>query len=114
MPSPFPGMDPFLEDPGLWPDVHHALISELQAFLNQNLSKRYVARVEERVYLAEYDDDIDPIFRIPDLRNRVLFTLGMLAIYRLGGHIPTPGIDANQLELSIKAHTRFGHQVRRR
>jgi preprotein translocase subunit SecY len=38
------------------------------------------------------------IFRIPDLRNRVLFTLGMLAIYRLGGHIPTPGIDANQLE----------------
>src|SRR6195256_1267587 len=38
------------------------------------------------------------IFRIPDLRNRVLFTLGMLAIYRLGGHIPTPGIDANKLE----------------
>src|SRR6476619_4154547 len=38
------------------------------------------------------------IFRVPDLRKRVLFTLAMLAIYRLGGHIPTPGIDANQLE----------------
>src|SRR5467141_2360173 len=37
------------------------------------------------------------IFRIPDLRNRILFTLMMLAIYRLGGHIPTPGIDANRL-----------------
>jgi len=37
-------------------------------------------------------------FKIPDLRNRILFTLGMLAIYRLGGHIPTPGIDAEQLE----------------
>ncbi|HSM77665.1 MAG TPA: hypothetical protein VLT57_08575, partial [Bryobacteraceae bacterium] len=37
------------------------------------------------------------IFKIPDLRNRVLFTLAMLAIYRLGGHIPTPGIDANKL-----------------
>src|SRR3979411_366712 len=37
-------------------------------------------------------------FRIPDLRNRILFTLAMLAVYRLGGHIPTPGIDANQLE----------------
>lgn len=37
-------------------------------------------------------------FRIPDLRNRILFTLGMLAIYRLGGHIPTPGIDAERLE----------------
>ena len=31
------------------------------------------------------------IFRIPDLRKRVLFTLGLLAVYRLGGHIPTPG-----------------------
>jgi preprotein translocase subunit SecY len=38
------------------------------------------------------------IFRIPDLRKRILFTLMMLAIYRLGGHIPTPGIDAHRLE----------------
>ncbi len=38
------------------------------------------------------------IFKIPDLRKRVLFTLFLLAIYRLGGHIPTPGIDANKLE----------------
>ena len=37
-------------------------------------------------------------FRIPDLRRRILFTLGLLAIYRLGGHLPTPGIDANRLE----------------
>jgi preprotein translocase subunit SecY len=38
------------------------------------------------------------VFRIPDLRKRVLFTLGLLAVYRLGAHIPTPGIDANRLE----------------
>jgi preprotein translocase subunit SecY len=37
------------------------------------------------------------VFRIPDLRKRVGFTLAMLAVYRLGGHIPTPGIDANKL-----------------
>ncbi len=37
-------------------------------------------------------------FRIPDLRRRILFTLAMLAVYRIGGHIPTPGIDANRLE----------------
>jgi len=42
------------------------------------------------------------VFRIPDLRNRVLFTLAMLAVYRLGGHIPTPGIDANRLEEYFK------------
>jgi preprotein translocase subunit SecY len=37
------------------------------------------------------------IFRIPDLRKRVLFTLGLLAVYRLGSHIPTPGINADML-----------------
>ena len=38
------------------------------------------------------------IFRIPDLRKRVLFTLGILAVYRLGAWIPTPGINTLQLE----------------
>ena len=38
------------------------------------------------------------IFRIPDLRNRVLFTLALLAVYRLGGHIPTPGVNADMLQ----------------
>src|ERR1700757_5262224 len=38
------------------------------------------------------------IFRVPDLRKRVLFTLAMLAVYRLGSHIPTPGINADALQ----------------
>src|SRR5438105_3429879 len=38
------------------------------------------------------------IFRVPDLRKRVLFTLAMLAVYRLGSHIPTPGINAAALQ----------------
>jgi preprotein translocase subunit SecY len=38
------------------------------------------------------------IFRIPDLRKRILFTLALLAVYRLGGHIPTPGINADKLQ----------------
>jgi preprotein translocase subunit SecY len=37
------------------------------------------------------------VFRVPDLRKRLLFALGLLAVYRLGGHIPTPGVDANRL-----------------
>jgi preprotein translocase subunit SecY len=37
------------------------------------------------------------IFNIPELRGRVLFTLGMLAVYRIGAHIPTPGIDSQAL-----------------
>jgi preprotein translocase subunit SecY len=37
------------------------------------------------------------IFRVPDLRKRVLFTLAMLAVYRLGAHIPTPGVNTKLL-----------------
>src|ERR1035438_7566355 len=39
------------------------------------------------------------IFRIPDLRKRVLFMLAILAVYRLGSHIPIPGVNTHQLEL---------------
>jgi preprotein translocase subunit SecY len=38
------------------------------------------------------------IFRVPDLRKRVLFTLALLAVYRIGGHLPTPGINTKVLE----------------
>jgi preprotein translocase subunit SecY len=36
------------------------------------------------------------VFRIPDLRKRVLFTLGLLAVYRLGSFVPTPGINIDR------------------
>ena len=37
------------------------------------------------------------IWDVPDLRKRVLFTLGLLAVYRIGNHVPTPGINAQSL-----------------
>jgi len=50
------------------------------------------------------------VFRVPDLRRRVLFTLAMLAIYRLGAFIPTPGIDTIKLQQFFQdnAGTLFG------
>src|SRR5438874_3855705 len=42
------------------------------------------------------------IFRVPDLRKRIGFTLGLLAVYRLGGHIPTPGVNADKLQQFFK------------
>jgi preprotein translocase subunit SecY len=45
------------------------------------------------------------IFRIPDLRKRVLFTLGLLAVYRLGAFIPTPGINADALAQFFNANS---------
>ncbi|KPL01655.1 MAG: preprotein translocase subunit SecY [candidate division Zixibacteria bacterium SM23_73_2] len=38
-------------------------------------------------------DTIKNIFKIPELRKRIFFTLGLLVVYRIGGHIPTPGVD---------------------
>ena len=44
---------------------------------------------------------IPNIFKIPDLRKKILFTLGMVVVYRLGCHVPTPGINANALGLLL-------------
>jgi preprotein translocase subunit SecY len=38
-------------------------------------------------------DTFGNIFKVPELKKRILFTLGILAVYRIGAHIPTPGID---------------------
>lgn len=50
------------------------------------------------------------IFKIPELKRRVLFTLGILAIFRVGVAIPTPGIDAEALRafFETQKHTLFG------
>jgi preprotein translocase subunit SecY len=50
-------------------------------------------------------EKIANIFRIPDLRKRVLFTLGLLAVYRLGAFIPTPGINAEALAQYFNANS---------
>src|SRR5258708_24398028 len=58
----------------------------------------------------KFIEAIANVFRIPDLRKRLLFALALLAVYRLGGHIPTPGIDTHKLEdfFQRSAGTLFG------
>src|SRR3954451_2978297 len=53
MPSPFPGMDPYLEDEKLWGTFHHQLISCLYQVLLPSLVDRYRARVGQRHYVTE-------------------------------------------------------------
>jgi hypothetical protein len=60
-------MDPYLEDPDLWPDVHVGLISQIQADLNQRVGPKYYVRIEERVYIAD-EDDPSRDFIVPDVR----------------------------------------------
>jgi hypothetical protein len=53
MPSPFPGMDPYLEDEALWPVFHHQLVMCLYQILQPGLVDRYRARVNQRNYVLE-------------------------------------------------------------
>lgn len=53
MPSPFPGMDPYLEASGLWPDVHNRLIAAIADDLSPRLLPRYYVALEERTYVEE-------------------------------------------------------------
>ena len=45
------------------------------------------------------------MFRIPELKRRILFTAMILLVYRLGGHIPTPGINRDALKAFFDAQT---------
>jgi hypothetical protein len=53
MPSPFPGMDPYLEEEKLWPGFHHQFIACLYQILLPGLVDRYRARIAQRHYLTE-------------------------------------------------------------
>jgi len=55
-------------------------------------------------------DKFKNIFVIPELRRRILFTLGVLVVVRLGAHIPIPGIDGEVLALAFQGlqNTLFG------
>src|SRR2546421_7879686 len=58
----------------------------------------------------KFFEAIANVFRIPDLRRRVMFTLALLAVYRLGAHIPIPGINTLRFEEFVQQNqgTLFG------
>jgi hypothetical protein len=64
MPSPFPGMNPYLESPQGWASVHHWLIGELAKSLGLSLPPNYYVVVEERVY--EVNDMGSALIGVPD------------------------------------------------
>ena len=47
-------------------------------------------------------NSLQSIFKIPELKRKILFTISMLVIYRVGGHIPTPGVDVAALEYAFR------------
>ncbi|MEO0985294.1 MAG: DUF4058 family protein [Cyanobacteria bacterium J06639_14] len=65
MPSPFPGMDPYLENPEIWPEVHSRLIVAIADNLAPSLHPQYYAAIEKRTYLDTPEDSI--LIGIPDI-----------------------------------------------
>lgn len=57
MPSPFPGMNPYLENPDLWSEVHHRLITAIADAIESNLSLRYRVAIEKLTYLRFFKLD---------------------------------------------------------
>lgn len=53
MASPFPGMDPYIEDNEVWPDFHHSLAEEIKGRLNEQIGPKYYATVQVRTVLQE-------------------------------------------------------------
>jgi len=65
MPNPFPGMNPYLEHPDFWPEVHHLLISMLQESLVPQLVPKYRVAIEKRIYEIKGGQSI--LVGIPDV-----------------------------------------------
>src|SRR5256885_4356231 len=53
MPSPFPGMNPYLEQDAVWPDFHQTFLTAARAALAGRVGPNYVVRIEERLYVHE-------------------------------------------------------------
>ena len=48
------------------------------------------------------------VFKVEELRKRILFTLALLVVYRIGGHIPTPGVDGSVITAALSSESIFG------
>ena len=104
MPMIFPGMDPYLEDPAFWPDVHTRFTVYFAEFLQPSLRGRYVAGVEERVYVEEPVEDAGREF-IPDVSVRPLGGSGAAAAAVLDADMATivevPGLEIREPFITI-------------
>ena len=92
MPSPFPGMDPYLEHPHIWQGLHNRLIVAIANEISAQLAGSYYVDIQQRVYLNEAEEPTE--FRIPDVS--VLNASG-------NGDAPTSSLDAAFAESEDRA-----------
>ena len=66
MPSPFPGMDPYFEDPAIGEEFHQVFVTECMYHLSARLPREYIANIKERTELVCTDDGAAAQY-VPDL-----------------------------------------------
>lgn len=104
MPSPFPGMDPYIEDPEVWSDFHGGLAEEIRAHLNLQIQPRYVARMTPRV-TYEIVEIAEKRGIRPDVavwENRETLGIGSVATVSI---TPAPVSSTVTLELPLELFT---------
>jgi hypothetical protein len=88
MPSPFPGMNPYLEQEGLWLDFHETYVIALRAALVPQILPEYVAVIEQDVYVREPDGDRNVTIVRPD--SAVVDQSGSAALRGAGTALAAP------------------------
>jgi Protein of unknown function (DUF4058) len=103
MPSPFPGMDPYLEHPSAWPNVHHRLITAIADTLAPQLLPKYQVLVEERIYQVEDQDSI--LVGAPDVKVQRLNSAAEMS----GLAVAIPAAEPLSVTLTIPETVRQGY-----
>ena len=57
MPSPFPGMNPYLEHPDMWQDFHQSFIPLVRQVLSEQVRPKYLVKIEEQIFIHELPED---------------------------------------------------------
>src|SRR2546422_629315 len=102
MPSPFPGMDPYLEATGKWEDFHNKLMGDMERHLSQVLPPRYAVRLGERSYI----DYIDPR---TEQTGELLFKpdIGIKSAGAESGSASTSVLEESALDMEGRVETEF-------
>jgi hypothetical protein len=87
MPSPFPGMNPYLEHPHFWADFHATYLTFLRSALMQTIGLNYYVAIEEHIYIHESDDD-RKLIGMPDID--ITFTASPNEVTPSGGTATLP------------------------
>lgn len=104
MPTPFPGMDPYLERPSLWLDVHNSLIASIRDALTPLVAPRYVVALEQRTYI-EGGDDVQ-LVGVPDLVVATQPGARHPQERANGPDAMAPGVDLLEIDLRVSVEVR--------